>query len=143
MSRRCPDAGFVGNLTAFGAVEKTRRGVVHKTRLVAATVTLPKEDLDPFHRAIGMPVGGVDITREPDACPAVALIPAEHPRHPSSHDDVLFRAALTALERLVDAAGEPESTLRLDPRTVYRVMLLERAVCRQPLHVPAEGADGL
>ncbi|SFG92579.1 hypothetical protein [Methylobacterium gossipiicola] len=129
MSRRCPAAGFVGNLTAFGPVEKTRRGIAHKTRLVAATVTLPKEDIDPFHQAIGMPVGGADIARDPDACPAVALIPAEHPRHPSSHDDVLFRAALTALERLVDAAGEPKSTLRLDPRMAVRV--------------PAEATDGL
>lgn len=114
-------AGFLGNVVDF----RPERG----KRLVTATVALPHRDLDAFHRAVGLPPIGVDPEREPDCCPALALLPAQHPRHPQSHDDALFDAALTTLERLVEA-GTP----RIDPRLACRMVRLERAVNRLPLH---------
>ena len=83
---------------------------------------------------------GVNVEREPDACPAVALIPAEHPRHPMSHDDVLLRAALRTVERLLD-----DGDVRIDPRTACRIHRLRRALFARPLHadVSEEAGHGL
>lgn len=132
MSRPELAAGFVGNLVDF----RPQRG----TRLLTATVVLPHRDLDRFHQAVGMPAAGVDVEREPDACPALALIPAEHPRHPRTHDEALLQAALLTVERLLDAGN-----VRIDPRTACRVNRLRRALNRLPLHaeVSGEAAHGL
>lgn len=119
MMRRKP--GFVGPLADF------RRD--RTTGLFRATVVLPSQDLDAFHRAIGVPASGIDPGSDPDACPAVALLPAIHPRHPDGHDEALYDAALDVLEALL-AAGK----VRIDARRSARTVRLDRAVLKLPLY---------
>ena len=114
--------GFVGSLVDF----RPQRG----TRLLSATVALRHRDLDAFHRAIGAPASGVNPEIEPDFCPAVALLPAIHPRHPNGHDEALYDAALAALEALIE-----DGNVRIDPRRTQRTMRLGSALLRLPFHM--------